>query len=304
MKAGPDWASEPTIKPSKTAFLGKTIRRVHQMLAEDFHFAEYSARPGLLQAIDPRIKLAGVILLISAAGLCRSLYILVFLLFLVLVLLKASRLPVWTLSKRIWGFLPLITLVAALPGTLSIFNPGGPLLILYHNSAGVELLGFNLAGPIYISKPGLTAAFFLFLRVGLSVSLGALLVLTTPVARLFRSLHLLRVPTLFVMIVEMSYRYLILLLNTSLEMFEARGLRTVGRLSGPAQRGLLGSSLAALFGRSVALSEEVFQAMTARGYTGEPVSLEPFKLRILDIASLVIIAAFSIGVAFGGIIIG
>jgi cobalt/nickel transport system permease protein len=71
------------------------------------------------------------------------------------------------------------------------------------------------------------------------------------------------------MIIEMTYRYLLLLLAISIEMFEARSLRTVGEMSGKWQRAQVGTSVASLFARSMALSEEVFQAMCARCYTGE-----------------------------------
>jgi len=48
-------------------------------------------------------------------------------------------------------------------------------------------------------------------------------------------------------------------------------MRTVGKLSPQTQRAMVGSSVGALFARSMALSEEVYQAMTARGYNGESV---------------------------------
>jgi len=106
------------------------------------------------------------------------------------------------------------------------------------------------------------------------------------------------------MIIEMSYRYLILLLGVSLEMFEARKMRTVGYLQGRVQRELVGSSIAALFGKSMALSDEVYQSMTARGYTGEAVAMESFNLERLDIASLTIIIVLAAAIVFGGALFG
>ncbi len=93
--------------------------------------------------------------------------------------------------------------------------------------------------------------------------------MTTPLAEILKSLRILKVPSLFIMIIEMTYRYLLLLIAVSIEMFEARSLRTVGEIPGKWQRAQVGSSIAALFSRSMALSEEVFQAMCARCYTGE-----------------------------------
>jgi cobalt/nickel transport system permease protein len=118
------------------------------------------------------------------------------------------------------------------------------------------------------------AAFYLFLRDGLSLSIGVLLTITTPIASLLKSLRVMGIPAFMIMIIEMSYRYLVLLLNLSIEMFEARNLRTVGSLSLASQRAQVGSSFAALFARSMELADEVYLAMTARGYTGQAVAAE------------------------------
>ena len=93
--------------------------------------------------------------------------------------------------------------------------------------------------------------------------------MTTPVSRLLRSLRMLGIPALFVMLIEMTYRYLVMLLMLSLEMFEARKMRTVGNLSLRRQQAQVGSSIGTLFAKSIIMAEEVYQAMTARCYTGQ-----------------------------------
>ena len=153
-------------------------------------------------------------------------------------------------------------------------NDGAPLLMICHFPQPITLLGVHIPPDLYLTRQGVKAASFIFLRVGLSLSMGILLTLTTPSAGLLKSLRNLGMPTLIVMIIEMCYRYLVLLLNLSIEMFEARQLRTVGRLSMASRRAQVGSSIAALFDRSLALADEVYQAMTARGYTGEAVMVE------------------------------
>lgn len=303
----PDWMQNPAAtapirkeRVRKTRFITRTMQQIQQILAEDLKTEKYAGQSGLLQRIDPRTKLISAIILILAAGLTRSLAALIALSLLSAVLLRLSSLPVWTLEKRIWGIIPLITLIAALPGIFSIFNPGTPLLMVNSDPEGFRILGLHMAGPIYISRQGVRAALFLFFRVGVSVSIGTLLVLTTPVADLLRSLTSLRIPGLFVMTIEMSYRYIILLLTSSLEMFEARKMRTAGNLPGRVQRELIGSSIAALFARSMALSEEVYQSMTARCYTGEAVSSRPLALRNLDIICLTIIIMLAVVIVIGG----
>jgi cobalt/nickel transport system permease protein len=87
------------------------------------------------------------------------------------------------------------------------------------------------------------------------------------------------------MIMEMTYRYMMVLLSVSIEMFDARSLRTVGNLSSKWQRAQAGSSIAALFAHSVALAEEVYQAMCARCYTGERLEPSANEIGELDLAA-------------------
>src|SRR5581483_9838998 len=56
---------------------------------------------------------------------------------------------------------------------------------------------------------------------------------------------------------------------TAAEMFVARRSRTVGRATNAQGRGFLGAAIGALFGKALALSEEVHAAMIARGFQGE-----------------------------------
>lgn len=255
-------------------FLGKSIRTMQRALAESMLSEEYAGRDGWLQRLDPRLKTILAVLLIIVTGLSRSIPLLLVIWSATVLLMVFSKLPVLVLEKRIWGVIPLLTLIVSVPAMFNIIIDGTPLLMVYQNPQPVTWLGIHIPASIYISKQGLMAGLFLFLRVGLSLSVGVLLTITTPVAQLLKSLRVMGIPALMVMIIEMSYRYLVLLLTLSIEMFEARNLRTVGTLSMAAKRAQVGSSIAALFARSVELADEVYLAMTARGYTGQAVIME------------------------------
>jgi len=261
-------------KGKSPKFLSKNLRHLRQTLLDDLLTERYARQSYWLQQVNPRVKLVGAILLILLVALTRSIDLFFGLWLLSLMFICSAHLPVWSLQKRIWGIFPIISLIAAIPAMFSFFNPGVPLLELYNNVVPHYWLGIRLPEHIYISRQGAMSALVLFLRVGLSTSWGVLLVITTPSAQLFKSLRVLRVPVLIVMILEMTYRYLILLIQISLDMFEARKMRTVGQVSLRTQQWQVGSSIGALFIRSMELSEEIYQAMIARGYTGEAVSLD------------------------------
>ena len=69
------------------------------------------------------------------------------------------------------------------------------------------------------------------------------------------------------------------------DMFEARKARTVAPETGSAAgRRFVAEAAGSLFGRSYALSEEVHQAMVARGYRGEARTLDRFHVGLVDLA--------------------
>lgn len=267
--------TDTTVKGGKSNYLARTIRNMRAVICEDLQTEQFAQRDGLLQKLKPGLKLIAMLILILGASLSRQITVLLVLWLFTLILMYLSRLPVLILQKRIWCSIPLLTLLFTLPMTLNIFVDGNPLLMLHRSAEASQWLGINWPADLFVSQQGVMAVSFLFLRVGISLSLGLILVMTTPVAEIFKSLRVIKVPALFVMIIEMTYRYLIVLLSISIEMFEARSLRTVGDMPVSWQRAQVGSSIAALFARSMALSEEVYQAMCARCYTGE--MLEPLS---------------------------
>ncbi|HEX3011333.1 MAG TPA: cobalt ECF transporter T component CbiQ [Syntrophomonadaceae bacterium] len=258
-------------------FIRISLQKLQNSLNEQILTERYARYPGILQGLNPAAKVLAAVGLIILAGLSRSWAALAGLWLLSLLLMKYSKLPVRVLQLRIWSFIPAITLLLSIPGMFNIINDGTPLLFLY-KTGPFRFWGITLPGSLFISRQGTVAALFLFLRTGISLSMGVLLIATTSASSLFRSLHSLKIPDLFVMIIDMSYRYLGLLINISVELFEARKLRTVGYMNGKNQRAFIGFSIAALFNRSMMLAEEVYQAMAARCYTGE----KPNKAEVLN----------------------
>ena len=135
-------------------------------------------------------------------------------------------------------------------------------------------------------------------RVGVSVSLAVLLVLTTPWADLLKSLHACRVPQVFTLILSMTYRYIFLFLHTMNGMFEARKSRLVGRSHGGEERRWITTSMATLLHRSFKMSNDVYAAMLARGFGGEVRTYSAYRMVGADwlaLAGAIVLA----GVAYG-----
>ncbi len=242
-------------------------------------FAESIARQnGLLQALDPRAKLIGALAILLAISFSHNLPVIAALYLLTLPLAYASNVPMGFYFKRVWVFMPFFTGIVALPALFSPFTPGAPLLTLV-----------DLASPrlyLAITLPGVITAAFLLLRVGASVSIAVLLVLTTRWTVLLKALRVLRVPQAFVLILGMTYRYIYVLLHAANNMFLARKSRVVGRVSAAEDRRWLAASMGTLVNKSYALSEDVYLAMQSRGFRGEAQIMEELTWRPADWAWL------------------
>lgn len=248
----------------------KTLKELAES-ARDTLFAEKWARQGgLLQRLDPRVKIVAFVGFVLLTAFFHRAPAIVGLYLLTLALAALSRLPLKMLFKRVWLSVPLFVGAATLPAALNVVTPGPALLILSREPY------------LAITTSGLAAAGLLTLRVGVAVSFVVLLSLTTRWNDLLRGLRVLFVPRLFLVVLAMTYRYLAVLAQAAAEMFTARQSRTVGRTNLPENRRFLGGAIGALFGRTLALTDEVHAAMLSRGWTGEAIPLRPLRLRLED----------------------
>ncbi|HMC79210.1 MAG TPA: cobalt transporter CbiM [Acidimicrobiia bacterium] len=260
-------------KRRKGSFVEKTLNGGAGVLRQAMFSDDTAARPGLLQRIDPRVKLASLLGLLITAALVRNIPVLVAMYAATLGLAAASRLPVGFFVRRVWLFIPIFTGVVVLPATFSFVTHGHI----------VVPLGSWFGHRVGLTSQGLHSAGLMVIRVATSISLVVLLTLTTPWTKLLAALRSLFVPRMFILVLGMAYRYLFHLLGSVTDMYTARKARMVGAETDVASgRAFVAAGAGALFGKAQALSEEVHMAMVARGYTGDVRGLSRFRLRAVD----------------------
>lgn len=281
-------------KKKRRGFVEKTIEAMANVLREEFFAGQVARRPGLLQGIDPRIKLLTSLILMVLASLLHNALTLLLLNLWILWLAKVSRIPLPAFLKRVWLVVPLFTGIIVLPSIFNFIYPGDPLITILKFNHQLHFGPWTIPDSLAITRQGLYGALVLLLRVGASVSLAVMLALTAPWNVLLKALHMILVPQIFLTVLEMTYRYIYLFLQTASDIFVARQSRTVGRTSTREQRLFVSGAMGALWGKAYVLSEEVHAAMISRGYTGKPRSIINFKTRILDWLWVVFILAVSI----------
>ncbi len=251
---------------SRAGFVERTLTGINGALERSLFADRIARQPGWLQALDPRLKVLSMLALLIATSLSHSLGVLAALYIGTLALAAASKIPMNFFLRRVWLAVLVFTGVVALP---ALFLTPGPAVL-------------HLPLGLAITQTGLTSAAFLLLRVGTSVSLAALLVLTTPWNSVLKALGVLQIPDVIVLVFGMTYRYIHLLLHLSSDMFLSRKSRLIRPLPGVEQRKLAAATAGVLLGKSLQMSSEVYMAMESRGYRGYPRTLHAFRLARRD----------------------
>jgi cobalt/nickel transport system permease protein len=231
-------------------------------------FDRYHHAESLIHRLDPRLKV------VASAGFIVSNALLpdgAWPAFLVswLVLLIANDLSALGLGFTFRR--SVLALPFALAAVSAIFSPQGHPLAEWH------FLGLSLVP----TDVGVIRFLSVLTRSWLSVQMGILLVATTPFPDLIHAFEHLRVPAILTTIVAFLYRYLFVLGDEVLRMLRARqarsaavpGLRSGGSVWWRAR--VTGYMAGQLFLRSYERSERIYNAMLARGFSGQLRTLHP-----------------------------
>ena len=237
-----------------------------------------------MQFVDPRFKLVGMLWLVVCVVFVNRVEWILAILSVGILLAAASNVRLGYYLKRVWLFIPLFTLVIAVPAMFNFIVPGEPLFILLNRGQSIG----PIVSPwtISLTVPGVQSAFLFVLRTGAAVSFVILLALTTRWTDLLASLQSLKIPTAFVMILSMTYRYVFVLVGIAQDMYFALKSRTLKPERSGDVREWLGATVGVLFRRSMNMSELVNLSMISRGYDGRVREVSRFRAQPFDWAFL------------------
>jgi len=270
---------------ARRGFLEGSIHGFLEALEHTLESEEVARRRGLLQGLDPRVKLLGILGLVIAATTSRRLAVIGVVFLLACFLAIGSRVPLRILMMRTWLGVLAFTGLIALP---AVFCTPGP--ARWH----VPLAGWA------VTATGIRTAAYLISRVETAATLSMLLVLSTPWTHVMKALRVLRVPAVLVLVLGMTYRYILLLIATAREIFEARRSRTVGRLDPGQRRRMAISAAGVLLHKTMYLSDEVYLAMQARGFRGDAYVLDEFRMDGRNWMWLSVLVAASVAAVWAG----
>lgn len=235
----------------------------------------YRSGDSLIHHLDPRVKVVVTLLFVVSTALLPD--------------------GAWLAFSLSWG---LVLLVTAISGLGFGFVLKRSLVALPFAVAAIAML-FNLPGrPLFsvqvgaweltASDAGLVRFLSVLLRSWLSVQMAILLTATTQFPDLMHALRHLRVPGLLVAIISFMFRYLAVLVDEVTRLLRARQARSA-RLA-PGQGGgsiawrarVAGNMTGQLFLRSLERSDRIYNAMLARGFQGQFITINPHAMQRRD----------------------
>ena len=236
----------------------------------------YQAGESFVHHLDPRVKVAVTVLFILSN-----------------VLLPDGAWPAFALA---WGLILLTSVLAGLGLGYAfkrsfVATPFALAAItVVFNMPGQPLFAWKI-GPwqLVATDTGLIRFASIVIRTWLSVQMAILLTATTRFPDLIHALHHLRVPQLLIAIVSFMYRYLFVLTDEARRLMRAREARSARSATGAGGGGSItwrarvtGNMVGQLFLRSYERSDRIYNAMLARGYSGQFLTLNPHVMGTSD----------------------
>ena len=241
----------------------KTADAVARSVTDVMENEELAARPGVLQRIDPRVRLVTLVLFAVAVSLAHAIWALAAFVLVTVVLAAASRVPVPSFLRKVWLSAGLLALIIALPSALSWFTPGRAVISV---------------GPFTLTAPGLLGVITLVTRVAAAAGFALLIIWTMRWSDLLRALSTLRTPDVVVATLAMTHRQILTLMRTVEQIHLARESRTLTLGTTRENRDWVTERMAFVVRKSLKTADDVYDAMLSRGYTGAMPSLR--RLRI------------------------
>jgi len=185
---------------------------------------------------------------------------------LTLTLILFSRVPLMFVLRRSSVAIPFVIVI-------SIFIP-------FLEKAGSEGYSLGILNSRWLIFWNIAAKSFLCILTMI------LLVSTTKLPNLLKALEKMKVPLIFIMILSFMYRYIFVVTDELMRMQQAKKARSVGG-SRWFHNKVLANMIGVLFLRTYERAENVYLAMSSRGFDGKIQTIDNFSFKLRDFYFLI-----------------
>ncbi|HVN96574.1 MAG TPA: cobalt ECF transporter T component CbiQ [Syntrophorhabdaceae bacterium] len=241
-------------------------------------------RQGLMQQLDPRVKLMFLFVFMAIISAKKTVMPEAAIGLFILILAGLSRLNLAAFYSKVLFLGFFFGFLVVLPSCLNLVSGGSVAWPLIHLSRQYEIWIYRIPQTIGITRQGLEGVLLITVRVINSLSLSFLIIHTTPFSEIIKALKALRVPDLFLMIITLSYKYIFVFAETVEDFHLARKSKVV-EADASETRDWIAQRLAFLFRKTRAHCEKIYEAMLARGFSGDMVFGELHNMKSADIVA-------------------
>jgi len=253
---------------NRLSFIDKTARNVSGFILNAFLQQYILKRNGLLQKLDSRVKIGFLFAIILTISFTHTIVNQVFISATIVLLFIGSRVNVYRVYKRIlflgffFGFLIFV------PASLNIITPGTTAFSIVKFNNGYTWWVYTIPQEITVTHEGIAIVMRLTLRVVNSVAAVMLILYTTSFEHIIRSMAWFGIPSLFLLTLTMSYKFIFILSQTIEESYLALKMRwwNRGKLSEAEYK--VAGRIGFVFRKSWEKYDQTYMAMVARGFTG------------------------------------
>jgi energy-coupling factor transporter transmembrane protein EcfT len=277
-------------------FLDLTIRNAARVVKSIHQQADDSRKDTFLGRLSPQVKVLSFIYMIVIISLVSSIVSQTLITFFILLLYILARINIISVYRKIVFVICFFGLLVFLPAVLNVITPGKVIFNIFSFDKPHHFWIYHIPQHIGITWQGCRVVTLLMLRVLNSVSLTFLIVYSTPFPRLMKGFRIFYVPTTFIMVVSLAYKYILILSETVTETYMALKSRLIHPVRNKIVRRFVGGRLFFIFKRSRNLYEATYLAMVSRGYDGKINLIDNKGSTLSDIMAAIVVIAFGISV--------
>lgn len=269
-------------RSKKLSFIDKTIKNAASFVSATFSHWQSAKQNGFFQLLDGRIKVVFLIIYVLIVSLTSSIVFHILTCLILLLLFLFSKLNIFHIYKRVLAVGFVFGFLIFIPASLNIFTKGENAFTIIRFSHPHNWWIYNVPQEISVTYEGIQTVLRLTLKVINSVSIVLLVIYTTTFERIVKSLAYFRIPDIFLLTLTLTYKFVFILSNTTVEIYYAIKMRWWNKGSVKEAEEIVAGRIGYLFRKSWERYELVYQSMIARGFNGRVNFYSFDKLKLID----------------------
>jgi len=269
-----------------------------KMLTEVYTLADLASHEGPLHRIDPRIKVSLWFFLVIIIATKNTLFAELVTAVVLLSLVFFARVGVLNIYPKTIAVAGIFGFLISLPSAVNVVVPGTLVIPLLHLDQSYHFWVYAIPQKIGLTAEGIRLVALITLRIMNSLTVSMLLLATTPFNDVIKALKVFRIPDTILVIISLTYKYIMIFAGTVSDMYLAKQARLAGSVSNATARSWIVSRIGFLFRKTQWKCDEIYKAMNSRGFSGSIQLIQNRRLCTADFTVLAVGLIAGMGMLF------